>query len=82
MFKSDKYTLKAAMAWSMLHGYVVRRNSPGSGVIQLHVNDPSIFAAGKFKTVVISKEIKALIGGRKDRSTRSGRPPSQIKMRR
>ena len=83
VFKADKYSAKAALAWATLHGYPVKRAGTASGGgVQLHIHDPNVFVAGKFKTVLISKEIKAVVGIRKDRSTRSARPPSRPVRRR
>jgi hypothetical protein len=83
VFKADKYSAKAALAWATLHGYPVKRAGTASGGgVQLHIHDPNVFVAGKFKTVLISKEIKAVVGVRKDRSTRSARPPSRPVRRR
>jgi hypothetical protein len=79
IFRGDKYTVKSAMAWALLHGYLVKRHSPIAGGVQLHIHDPSSFVPGKFKTIPVSKDIKALVGIRKGHSTRSSPRPTQPK---
>jgi hypothetical protein len=47
-----------------------------AGGLKVDTNSPSIFEPGKFKTVTVSSEVKAVVGERKGRSTRPTRRPS------
>jgi SNF2 family DNA or RNA helicase len=76
VFKGPRWTSGAVKAWSVLHGFKTGAVVNVAGGIRIDTNSPSIFEPGRFKTVTISSEVKAVVGVRKGHSTRPTRRPS------
>lgn len=62
VFTGKRWSGAAASAWAKLHGFREVRTLAGAGVVKVHTNDPSIFEPGKFVTIPISSEVKAVMG--------------------
>jgi hypothetical protein len=77
VFKGTRWTNGAVRAWAMLHGFKTGNIVTVAGGLKVDTNSPSIFEPGRFKTVTISSEIKAVVGVRKgSHSTRPSRKSS------
>jgi hypothetical protein len=76
VFKGPRWTSGAVKAWALLHGFKVGSVVTVAGGLKVDTNSPSIFEPGRFKTVTISSEVKAVVGVRKGHSTRPTRRPS------
>jgi len=62
VFTGKRWTSAGASAWAKLHGFRQVRSLAGDGVVKVHTNDPSIFEPGRFVTIPVSTEVKAVMG--------------------
>ena len=71
-FREGEWSEAKARAWATLHGFSVESTAQTKGgTLQLTTNLPDKFLPGKFFTTPISANVRAILGVRRPRSTRS-----------